>query len=417
MSENLKVSFYLKREKREQKNAADDSPAYPIVGKIIIGRSIAQFSTKLKVEERLWHVKSGRAIGKSHIAIELNRAINKINLLIHSHYSEILKRTGKVSALEVKNAFQGIASTQKTLLVLFEEMMRDFHSRIGIDRAYSTYIQHEVFHREMKQFLREKYHVRDIPLNELDLPFVEAFVYWLQVSRRMNLRTVRARVTMLNKTALLAMRRNLITHPPFGDFHTDKPEVQDRSLTTAELDRLVSTPLQFATQGFVRDMFVFSTFTGLSYADLKKLVWKEVITDEDGSRWISADRQKTKTGFHVKLLNIPIQIMERYKGLAPDGKVFPTMSLEQVNVGLKRVAKKCGIDRPLTFHMSRHTFASQICISQGVPIESVSKMLGHRHIQTTQRYARVSNEKIILDMQRLSMNIENKFSNSYQSNI
>jgi integrase len=413
MSENLKVSFYLKREKKEQKNAVEDSPVYPIVGKIIAGRSIAQFSTKLKVEERLWHVKSGRAIGKSHAAVELNRAINKINLLIHSHYSKILKRTGKVTAQDVKNAFQGIASTQKTLLVLFEEMMREFHSRVGIDRAYSTYVQHEVFHQEMKQFLREKYHSGDIPLNELNLPFIEAFTYWLQVNRRMNLRTVKARITMLNKIVIVALHRNLITYSPFGDFHLDRPEVRDRSLTAAELDRLVTTPLLFATQSFVRDMFVFSTFPGLSYADLKKLTWKEFITDDDGSKWILADRQKTKTGFHVKLLNIPIQIIERYRGLAPDGKVFPTMSLGQVNVGLKRVAKKCSIERPLTFHMSRHTFATQICLSQGVPIESVSRMLGHRHIQTTQRYARVSNEKIRLDMQRLSVDIENKFKNNY----
>jgi integrase len=199
----------------------------------------------------------------------------------------------------------------------------------------------------------------------------------------------------------------------------EKTEVQDRSLTAGELDRLISTPLTYAAQSFVRDMFVFSTFTGLAYADLKKLTWRDIVTEEDGSLWISSDRQKTGTAFNVKLLPVPVQIMERYKGLTPDDKVFPAMSLGQVNVGLKRVAKKCDINRALTFHMSRHTFATQICLSQGVPIESVSRMLGHRHMTTTQRYARVSNEKIILDMKRLSVNIENIFphKNVYQSNI
>ena len=138
MNENLKVSFYLKRERKKGKNG---NSVYPIVGKIIIGKSIAQFSSKLKIEERLWNVKSGRAMGKSKIAVELNREINKINLSIHSHYSEILKRTGKVTAVELKNAFQGIASTQKTLLVLFEEIMQEFHSRVGIDRTKSSYLQ------------------------------------------------------------------------------------------------------------------------------------------------------------------------------------------------------------------------------------------------------------------------------------
>jgi hypothetical protein len=121
MNMNLKVSFYLKRERKCTKPVAGEKTVYPIVGKIIIGKTVAQFGSKLKVEERLWNVKSGRAIGKSHAATELNREINRVNLLIHSHYSEILKRTGKVTAQEVKNAFQGIASAQKTLLVLFGE--------------------------------------------------------------------------------------------------------------------------------------------------------------------------------------------------------------------------------------------------------------------------------------------------------
>lgn len=139
MSNELKVSFYLKREGNSEKTEVNPDAVYPIVGKIIIGNSIAQFSSKLKIEERLWSVKSGRATGKSRVAIELNREINKINLSIHTHYRVILKRTGTVTAQEVKNAFQGIATAQKTLLVLFGEMMQDFQTRIGIDRSQATY--------------------------------------------------------------------------------------------------------------------------------------------------------------------------------------------------------------------------------------------------------------------------------------
>lgn len=139
MDNELKVSFYLKRESRlENKNNSDDI-SYPIIGKIIIGKSIAQFSSKLSVSEQLWNVKSGRAIGKSRTAIELNIEINKINLSIHAHYRDILERTGTVTAQQVKSAFQGIASAQKTLLVVFSDMMSNFQSRIGIDRAESTY--------------------------------------------------------------------------------------------------------------------------------------------------------------------------------------------------------------------------------------------------------------------------------------
>ncbi|KAA6333288.1 Tyrosine recombinase XerC [termite gut metagenome] len=214
MNCELKVSFYLKRERKEEKTNVGGSPLYPIVGKIIIGKTIAQFSTKLKVEERLWHVKSGRVAGKSHAATSLNREINKINLSIHTHYKEILERTGKVTASQVKNAFQGIASSQKTLIALFEEIMREFHSRIGIDRAASTYIQHEVLHKQLKSFLREKYQMEDIPLSELDLPFIEAFNYYLRVNRKMKPGTVRARIVLLNKVIRQALHRNFISRRP-----------------------------------------------------------------------------------------------------------------------------------------------------------------------------------------------------------
>ena len=409
MNNELKVSFYLKREGNTERTETNPDAVYPIVGKIIIGNTIAQFGSKLKVEERLWSVKSGRAIGKSRVAVELNREINKINLSIHAHYRDILKRTGKVTAIEVKNAFQGIATAQKTLLILFGEMMEDFKGRIGIDRAQSTYKQYEVLYKQLKQFLREEYHVEDIPLTELDLPFIEALNLFFRVKRKMNPNTVKARIIKLNKVIRLALHRNIITRPTFEGFELEKTELKNKSLTNNELNLLMKTPLKSGTQRFIRDMFLFSTFTGLAYADLHKLSWKDIITEDDGSLWISANRQKSHTEFNVKLLNIPIQIMEYYKGLAPDGKVFPPMSLGQINVGLKRIARNCGINRALSFHQARYTFASQICLSQGVPIESVSRMLGHKHIQTTQRYARLNYEKISNDMQQLSARLSTKF--------
>lgn len=409
MNNELKVSFYLKREGNTERTETNPDAIFPIVGKIIIGNTIAQFGSKQKIEERLWSVKSGRAIGKSRVAAELNREINKINLSIHVHYRDILKRTGKVTAIEVKNAFQGIATAQKTQIVLFGEMMADFKGRIGTDRAQSTYKQYEVLYKQLKQFLREEYHVEDIPLTKLDLPFIEALNFFFQVKRKMKPRTVKARIVLLNKMIRLALHRRIITRPPFDGFELEKTELKNKSLTNEELDLLMKTPLKSGTQRFIRDMFLFSTFTGLAYVDLHKLSWKDIITEDDGSLWISANRQKSHTEFNVKLLNIPILIMEYYKGLATDGKVFPSMSLGQVNVGLKRIARNCGINRVLSYHVARYTFASQICLSQGVPIESVSRMLGHKHIQTTQRYARLNNEKIGNDMQQLSARLATKF--------
>lgn len=409
MSNELKVSFYLKRESRLEKSSNGENVAYPIIGKIIIGNSIAQFATKLKVEERLWHVKSGRATGKSRVAVELNREINKINLLIHSHYKDILERTGTVTAIDVKNAFQGIASTQKTLLVLFKEMMQEFQTRVGIDRCASTYQSYKTTYKYLEQFLREKYKVSDIPLTRLDFPFIEAFDFYLQVERGLKPATMVTNMIYLQKAARIALHRNLISRPPFTGYKPPRPEPQIRSLTKDELERFISTPISKSKLRYIRDLFVFSTFTGISYADLKKLTWKEVIKEKDGSLWISASRQKTGIPFNVKLLDIPLQIMKKYKGCAKRDLLFRVPTSTTLNNALKKIAIYCGIEKNLCWHMSRHSFASQVCLSQGVSIESVSRMLGHKDIRTTQRYAHVSNEKIGNDMKQLSLRLADKF--------
>lgn len=410
MDNELKVSFYIKRESRLEKVNEKTDISYPIIGKIIIGNSIAQFGSKLSVPEHLWNVKSGRAIGKSRIAVELNREINKINLLIHSHYKEILHRTGKVTTIEVKNAFQGIATAQKTLLVHFKDMAEEFRKRIGIDRSANTYPKYNVAYKNLKRFLNEKYHIQDIPLNQLDLPFIEAYDFYLRVERKLKSESIASIVALLLKAVRIALHRNMITYPPFLGYKLEKPEFIQRSLTADEFERLISTPIESTSQSFIRDLFVFAAFTGLPYVDLKQLTWKDIITEEDGSLWISMSRQKTGIPFNVKLLDIPIRIMEKYRGLAKDNLVFSVLSQGRINYALKIIAKHCDIATKVSFHVARHCFASQLCLSQGVPIESVSRMMGHRNIQTTQRYARVNNEKIGNDMKQLSQRLANKFS-------
>jgi len=412
MTNELKVSFYLKREGKSKKPVSDPDAVYPITGKIIIGNSIAQFSTKQSVPERLWSIKSGRATGKSRVAVELNREINNINLLIHSHYKDILERTGTVTAIQVKNAFQGIATTQKTLLVLFREMMQDFQLRIGIDRAASTYRNLKTACLNLERFLKEKYYVQDISLRQLDLPFIEAYDFYLRVERKMKPGSILISIIYLQKAVRIALHRNLIIHPPFAGYKPEKPIQQNRSLTKEEFERIISTPLPTTKLCYIRDLFVFAGFTGISCVDLKRLSWKDIITEEDGSLWISMARQKTNMPFNVKLLNIPMQIIEKYReitGIGKDDHVFHVPSHTTIRYHLRNIAKYCGIKNGIGFHVARHCFASQLCLSQGVPIESVSRMMGHRSIETTQRYARVNNEKIGNDMKRLSERLAGKF--------
>ena len=408
MNNELKVSFYLKRESRLEKSNREDV-VYPILGKISIGNSIAQFSSKLHVSELLWNVKSGRATGKSRVAIELNREINKINLSIHHHYKDILERTGKVTATDVKNAFQGIATTQETLLGFFNELVQEFHLRVGIDRAHSTYVKYLNAQMHLERFIRAKYNVQDIPLTQLDLSFIESFALYLLAERKLQPETVNGRIILLQKAVRIALYRGLISRPPFFGYKPQKCKTKIKSLTAEEFERLLTISLERQTLVFARDMFIFSSFTGMAYSDVRKFTWKYLTKVEDGSLWISMFRQKTGTPFSVKLLDIPIQIIEKYRGTGKEDKVFPMTALTNMDIRLKIIAKLCGIDKPIAYHWSRHTFASQLCLSQGVPIETVSQMMGHRDIHTTQRYARVNNDKIANDMKILSARVAGKY--------
>ena len=180
-----------------------------------------------------------------------------------------------------------------------------------------------------------------------------------------------------------------------------KPKQKQMYLNREELDKLMATTFDTPNRNFTRDMFLFSVFTGICYCDMRNLTEKNVVQDYEGNLWIETRRQKTSTPENVRLLDIAVKIMEKYRGMAPDGKLFPMLTKESMNIHLKKMAVQCGIDRNLSFHLARHTFATTTTLSKGVPIETVSKMLGHTNIETTQIYARITNSKIGSDMQGL----------------
>ncbi len=224
MSNELKVSFYLKREGNSEKAEVNPYAVYPIIGKIIIGNSIAQFGSKLKIEERLWNVKSGRATGKSRAAVELNREINKINLSIHHHYKDILDRTGKVTATDVKNAFQGIATEQETLLRFFNELVREFHLRVGIDKGMTP-------------------------------------------------RTVEGNVLVFRRVVRRALNKGMIRQDPFFNYVPTRVRPKRRWLSNEEIEKIMKTPISHKSTNFVRDMFILSFFTVVATLIEKAFKW------------------------------------------------------------------------------------------------------------------------------------------------
>ena len=206
-------------------------------------------------------------------------------------------------------------------------------------------------------------------------------------------------VTIARKSGQLAIN-------PFAGYLISL-EPKDRGfLSKEELNSLVSAKMKNAQYELVRDLFVFSCFCGLSYSDVKNLTKDNLQTSFDGHLWIITRRQKTNTDSSVRLLEVPKRIIEKYKGYTRDNRIFPVPSNTSCNNILKKIAKQCGIKTRLTYHLARHTFGTLLTISQGVPIETVSRMMGHTNIKTTQIYAKITKEKISQDMEILSHKLE-----------
>lgn len=403
MKTDLKVHFYL-RKTSEKKNGE-----CPVVGKITIGKDVAQFSSKITAKASLWDVVSGRATGKTKHATEVNATLDKINVAINTSYRKLQKEKTTIMANDVKNAFQGIASQQETLINYFERHNEDFKKRVDVNRELSTYVQYENSLQHLKRFMSLKHKLSDIPFTQLDFSFIETYDFYLRVELKKKPNTILGIMRHLRKMIKLAIGEGIITHDPFEGYSPERPKAEQKYLTREELNKIITTPLDHPCRYLTRDMFLFSVFTGLAYRDIRNLTAKNIVKASDGILWIETTRQKTGTPCEIPLMEIPLQIIEKYKELAPDGKLLPILSCGRLNKNLKVIAQLCGIKRKLIFHAGRHTYASEICLSQGVPIETVSRMLGHRDLRSTQIYAKISNNKISEDTDKLEKQIKNKF--------
>jgi site-specific recombinase XerD len=383
--------------------------AAPILGRIRIGKSMVQFSAKVSVPVSLWDTPSGRAVGKSKTALAVNASLNAICVAVHSAHRELSAKKENVSALDVKNAFQGIASQQDTLVKCYEAHNEQFLKSVGVNRTMETCKRYGVSLAHLKRFMRKKYNVADIPLQALTPSFVTDYDYYLRVELRFALQTIVNTIGQLRRIVKIAINNGQLRNDPFLGYEFITSPIVPKSLTSAELKKLMKAKLSRPNMNFIRDMFIFSAFTGIAFSDMRALTDENLSTADDGVRWVHLKRKKTGTPCHIPLLEIPLQLIEKYRGLGKDGKLFPMISCSKTNILLKRIAAECSIDRRVTFHQARHCYASQICLSQGIPLETVGELLGHRDWRATRIYAQVSREKIGEDMRRLDRRLSGGF--------
>ncbi|MDB9152234.1 site-specific integrase [Parabacteroides distasonis] len=398
------ILFYLNTSKQKK------SGKCPVMGRISVDGKNTAFSTGIDILPDEWNAQEGMAIGKANAS--LNRRIEDYKTELENHYKALVESKGYITAESLKNALRGIGTNKNTLMQEFAELVDEKRNSIGIKIKESTYPVYPTAYRHMADFLSLKYNVADISFGKVDIAFIEAYSLYLKIELQMTPRTVRGNMIPLKATIRRAKNKGLIHQNPFFDYTPEKVILKRPWLTNDEIVRLMQVQAKFPTWNFTRDMFIFCVFTGITGIDLRNLEHSHIQRQEDGSLWIILNRQKTGTASYIPLLDIPIQILDKYKDsefAGKDGRIFKLQSHAHMNRELKQLAIAANIDKRLRFHMSRFTFATTVCLTQGIPIESLSQMMGHLSIRTTQIYAEVTRTKINEDMTNLAKRIEGKY--------
>lgn len=361
-----------------------------------------RFTMKTDIDPGHWDVKLGKMSGRSAKALEINALIDNTKSVLNRIYHQELERMQSVTAEKVKNIFLGINTKQHTLLELFKKHNADVKSLIGISKSKATHQKYEVTLKHVTSFLRKRYNLSDIHFAEINHMFISDFETFLMVDCQCQSNTTAKFMQFFKRIILIARNNGWMLHDPFVNYKIRINKVDRGYLTKEELELIFKKKIEIPRLEHVRDIFVFSCFTGLAYIDVYNLKESNIRTSFDGNLWIMTKRQKTDVNSNIPLLEVPRKILEKYKGKLPEGKILPITSNQKMNAYLKEIGDLCEIKKNLTFHLARHTFATTITLSQGVPIETVSKMLGHTNIKTTQIYARITDNKIGHDMDILS---------------
>lgn len=392
MKSTFSILFYLKR------NGQKQDGSMPIFGRITVNGKSVQFTAKVDVNPNLWNVKAGKAIGRTKEVQEINAILDSIKVTMTKIYRDLRERETDVTPEKIKNIFFGTDENVMTLLQLFTKYNEDFKSMIGISKSKSSYQKYVSTKTRLEQFIKDKYKLTDIALKDVNFLFIHDFDIYLKTVCRYPQNSTAKHMQRFKTIMILARNNEYIYNDPFAKYKVHFERVDRGYLTQEEIEIIMKKKFPTKRLEQVRDIFIFSCFTGLAYVDVSNLREKHIRTSFDGKLWIMTKRQKTSIQSNIPLLDVAKQILDKYAGTLPDERVLPVLTNQKMNAYLKEIADVCGIEKNLTFHLARHTFATSVTLAKGVPIETVSKMLGHTNIKTTQIYARITDGKVGNDM-------------------
>jgi len=394
---SFKVLFYVKR----TKTLKDGS--IPVFVRITVNNQRTEFGLQRNVGIDEWDSAKGRAIPKTKQNKELNNYLETVRGNLFIKKRELEEKGIMVTADLLKDAYMGIDRQERSLLQVFKEHNENCKKLVNIDFSPGTVIKYGTTYTHVLNFIKAKYHKNDIPMNELTPMFISNFEIYLKTTRNCCHNSTTKYLRNLKKITRIAQANGWLNKDPFTNikFHLD--DVDLAFLDEAELNSLMKKQFTIERMQQVKDVYLFCCFTGLAFVDEASLSAEDII-DKDGQRWIKKRRQKTKNWCHVPLLEPAVKILDKYKnhpGCIKKGRLLPVLSNQKMNAYLKEIADITGIVKHLSTHTARHTFATTVTLANQVSMEVVSKMLGHSSVNMTKKYARVVDDLISKDMQKI----------------
>ena len=393
----MKVLLYLKKSSRDRSGKA------PIMGRITLGRSIAQFSCKLFCNPDLWNPRESRVDGKSREAVEVNARLDNLLLAVQASYQSLLAKGLPFDATDIKEDFQGSVQSRTMLLERFDGLIEEMRDHVGVDIKENSLASYRQTRARLQQFIQAKYKVSDLAFSQLTEEFIKQFEQYVIGEVGLKQSTCYNMIVLIKKVCKLAYREGAADSLLFDNVHVDKGDNRlPKALDKDALDKLKA--LRFdgldGDMETSRDVFLFACYTGAAYCDLMALNREHLVRDDEGNLWLKFSRQKTGVLCRVKLLPEALRLLEQLHSDARE-TLLPYMNYATYLSCLKAISLRAGLSLPITTHTARHTFATLITLEQGVPIETVSKMLGHSTVRMTERYAEVTPQKLFEEFDRL----------------
>jgi site-specific recombinase XerD len=407
MKTKITLHFYAKNTKA---NAAGQLPIYV---RLTVDGKRMEFSTKKFIDSAKWLPEMSKMKGSTENARSLNEYLDLLRSKIFDIQMELIHRNESLTIEVFKNRLLGIKEHEHMLIPIFKDHNNKIKELVGKEYAPGTLERYNTSLKHTIEFLEWKYKITDIEIAKIDHAFITDYEFYLRSVRNCANNTAVKYIKNFNKIIKICIANHWIERNPFANYKAKVKEVERIYLSEDEIQNIINKDFKTERLSLVRDIFLFSCFTGLAYIDVKNLTKSHISLGIDGEKWIFTHRQKTETASKIPILPVTQMIIDKYEEhpeSCNQNKLLPILSNQKMNAYLKEIAGICEINKELTFHIARHTFATTVTLTNGVPIESVSKMLGHKNLRTTQHYAKVLDKKVSEDMKVL----RNKFNLSIE---